>query len=318
MPLDGKKIYVAGHRGMVGSALVRNLESRGQNRILTRGRDQLDLKNQSAVEAYFEQEKPDVVFLAAAKVGGIHANNTFPAEFLYDNLLMAANIIHAAHRQDVERLVFLGSTCIYPKLAPQPIEEDSLLTGPLEPTNEAYAIAKIAGLKLCQFYRKQYGRLFHSAMPTNLYGPGDNYHPEHSHVLPALIRRFHEATENQTPTVSIWGSGTPKREFLHVDDCACGLIHLAELENPPDLVNLGTGSDVSIRELAELIGQITGYQGSLEWDSSKPDGTPRKLTDCSRLRATGWKHQISLREGIEQTYREDFLKAYQNEALRER
>lgn len=303
---------------MVGAALLRKLEALGCSTCITRTRDELDLKNQAAVDAFFADEKPEVVFLAAAKVGGIHANNTYPAEFLYDNLAMAANIIDAAYRHGTSRLVFLGSTCIYPKLAPQPIPEDSLLTGPLEPTNEAYAIAKIAGLKLCEFYRRQYGCCFHAAMPTNLYGPGDNYHPENSHVLPALIRRFHEATINRAPSVTIWGSGSPRREFLHVDDCASGLIHLAGLDTPPDLVNLGTGSDVSIRELAELIGEIVGFPGALDWDQTKPDGTPRKLTDCSRLHATGWQHTISLRQGIEQTYREDFLKAYRSEALRER
>lgn len=308
-------IYVAGHRGMVGSALVRALESRGASELLTTTREEVDLADQAQVEAFFQETRPQLVFVAAAKVGGIHANNTYPADFLYQNLILSANIIHAAYRAGTPRLVYLGSTCIYPRLAPQPIPEDSLLTGPLESTNEAYAVAKIAGLKLCEFYRKQYGVCYHSVMPTNLYGPGDNYHPEHSHVLPALIRRFHEAKESNTPEVVIWGTGKPKREFLHVDDVADGLLHLAGLENPPDLVNLGTGEDISIGDLAQLIAEVVGYTGDLTFDSSRPDGTPRKLTDTTRLHQTGWKHQIGLREGLEQTY-QDFRQRLESGKVR--
>lgn len=308
-------IYVAGHRGMVGSALVRALESRGASELLTTTREEVDLADQAQVEAFFQETRPQLVFVAAAKVGGIHANNTYPADFLYQNLILSANIIHAAYRAGTPRLVYLGSTCIYPRLAPQPIPEDSLLTGPLESTNEAYAVAKIAGLKLCEFYRKQNGVCYHSVMPTNLYGPGDNYHPEHSHVLPALIRRFHEAKESNTPEVVIWGTGKPKREFLHVDDVADGLLHLAGLENPPDLVNLGTGEDISIGDLAQLIAEVVGYTGDLTFDSSRPDGTPRKLTDTTRLHQTGWKHQIGLREGLEQTY-QDFRQRLESGKVR--
>ena len=296
------KIYVAGHRGMVGSAVVRELHQIGCDNILSRSSDELDLRDQSQVESFFATEKPDLVIFAAAKVGGIHANNSYPAEFLYDNLAMATNAIHSAYRNNVKRFLFLGSTCIYPRMAPQPIPEDSLLTSELEQTNEAYALAKIAGLKMCQYYRKQYGAMFHSAMPTNLYGPGDNYHPDHSHVLPALIRRFHEAKENNQPEVVIWGTGTPRREFLHVDDLAKAITHLVQLENPPDWVNVGTGSDISIQELAELIARIVGYNGSIKNDLSKPDGTPVKRTDTTRINNLGWHPQIELESGIKQTY----------------
>jgi len=314
--LAERRIFVAGHRGMVGSALVRCLKRHGARRILTRTRAELDLCDAAAVEAFYASERPEVVILAAARVGGIHANNTFPAEFLQENLAIALNGIHAAHRAGVQRLLFLGSSCIYPKLAPQPIQEDSLLTGPLEPTNEAYAIAKIAGLKLCQFYRRQYGALFHSAMPTNLYGPGDFYHPTNSHVLPALLRRFHEAREQARPEVTLWGTGTPRREFLHVDDLAEACVHLLGLESPPDWVNVGTGTDVSIGELAELVGRVTGYTGRLVFDTSKPDGTPRKLLDVSRIRATGWTPAIGLEDGVARTY-QDFLSEKASGTLRE-
>ncbi len=314
--LAERRIFVAGHRGMVGSALVRCLTRHGARHILTRSRAELDLCDAAAVEAFYASERPEVVILAAARVGGIHANNTFPAEFLQENLAIALNGIHVAHRAGVQRVLFLGSSCIYPKLAPQPIQEDSLLTGPLEPTNEAYAIAKIAGLKLCQFYRRQYGALFHSAMPTNLYGPGDFYHPTNSHVLPALLRRFHEAREQALPEVVLWGTGTPRREFLHVDDLAEACVHLLGLESPPDWVNVGTGTDVSIRELAELVGRVTGYTGRLVFDTTRPDGTPRKLLDVSRIRATGWTPAIGLEDGVARTYR-DFLSEKASGTLRQ-
>jgi len=291
---------------MVGGALVRALRSAGAKNLILRSRRELDLCNQSDVHDFFHQQRPDLVIFAAAKVGGIHANNTYPAEFLYQNLMMAANSIHAAYLAGVERFLFLGSTCIYPRMAPQPMQEDCLLSGPLESTNEAYALAKISGLKLCQFYRSQYGMLFHSAMPTNLYGPGDNYHPENSHVLPALLRRFHEAKLNGDPSVTIWGSGTPRREFLHVDDLASGLLHLCALKNPPDLVNVGTGSDVTILELAQAVARVVGYEGEIKTDPSKPDGTPVKRTDMTRMHATGWKARIDLAEGLAATY-QDFL-----------
>jgi GDP-L-fucose synthase len=296
------KLYIAGHQGMVGGALVRRYHREPGVTLLLRTRRELDLASQAAVDAFFAKEKPDVAIIAAAKVGGIHANNTYPAEFLFDNLAIAANTIHAAYRHGTPRLLFLGSSCIYPKHAPQPMPEDCLLTSPLEPTNEAYAIAKITGLKLCQYYRKQYGVLFHSAMPTNLYGPGDNYHPQNSHVLPALIRRFHEAREQSKPEVVAWGTGSPRREFLHVDDLADGCAFLLRTENPPDWINLGTGTDVTIRELTETVAAVTGYRGKITWDTTKPDGTPRKLMDVSRLAALGWRAQTSLREGIEKTY----------------
>lgn len=300
---------------MVGSAMVRRLEAAGFEHIITRTRSELDLTNAAAVDAFYAESKPDVVIIAAAKVGGIHANNTYPAEFLYDNLALELNLIHGAYRYGVKRLLFLGSTCIYPREAPQPIPEDSLLTAPLESTNEAYALAKIAGLKMCSYYRKQYGVVFHSAMPTNLYGPGDNYHPEHSHVLPAFIRRFHEAQINGASTVVTWGTGKPRREFLHVDDLADALLHLLELENPPDWVNVGTGVDLPIRELAEKVAAVVGYEGSIEHDLSKPDGTPRKLTDTTRLRATGWSPRIDLDAGLAATY-QDFLARLKSGELR--
>ncbi len=287
---------------MVGSALVRRFERDAGVALLLRTRSELDLTNQAAVEGFFAREKPDTAIIAAAKVGGIHANSTYPAEFLFDNLAIAANTIHSAYRAGVKRLLFLGSSCIYPKHAPQPMAEDSLLTGPLEPTNEAYAIAKIAGLKLAQFYRQEHGVLFHSAMPTNLYGPGDNYHPQNSHVLPALIRRFHEAREANRPEVVAWGTGSPRREFLHVDDLAEGVAFLLTQPNPPDWINIGTGTDVTIRELTELVATTVGYRGKIIWDSSKPDGTPRKLMDVSKLSALGWRARLGLREGVERTY----------------
>ena len=285
-------------------------------RLITADRSQLDLKNQSAVLSFFQTHRPEIVIFAAAKVGGIHANHTYPAEFLADNLFMATNVIEAAYRTGTERLLFLGSTCIYPRLAPQPIPEDSLLSSPLEPTNEAYAIAKIAGLKMCQYYRQQYGVMFHSAMPTNLYGPGDNYHPQNSHVLPALLRRFHEAKLTGAPSVTIWGSGTPRREFLHVDDLAAACLHLLSVPDPPDWVNVGTGTDVSIAELAQLVAQTVGYTGQIEYDRSKPDGTPVKRTDVTRLHQTGWQHRITLLEGLKVTY-EAFLRESQSKCLRE-
>lgn len=296
------KLFIAGHQGMVGSALVRRFHSEPGVTLVLRARRELDLTNQAAVEAFYAAEKPDGVIVAAAKVGGIHANRTYPAEFLQANLAIAANCIDSAHRHGVKRLLFLGSTCIYPKHAPQPMPEDALLTGALEPTNEAYAIAKIAGLKLAQYYRQQYGVLFHSAMPTNLYGPGDNYHPQNSHVLPALIRRFHEAKEQGAKEVLAWGSGTPRREFLHVDDLADACAFLLRIGDPPDWINIGVGTDVTIRELTETVAGVVGFKGRVTWDASKPDGTPRKLVDVSRLTALGWRARIALREGIERTY----------------
>lgn len=287
---------------MVGSALVRRFEHESGTTLLLRNRKELDLTSQTEVDAFYAAEKPDVAIIAAAKVGGIHANNTYPAEFLFDNLAIAANTIHSAYKHGVKRLLFLGSSCIYPKHAPQPMPEDCLLTSALEPTNEAYAIAKITGLKLCQYYRKQYGVLFHSGMPTNLYGPGDNYHPQNSHVLPALIRRFHEAKQEGRPEVVAWGTGKPMREFLHVDDLADACAFLLQLQNPPDWINVGTGTDVTIRELTETVAQTVGFQGRITWDSTKPDGTPRKLMDVSKLTGLGWKAKIGLREGVAQTY----------------
>ena len=296
------KIYVAGHRGMVGSAIVRNLRAKGFENIITRSRSELDLTNQAAVQAFFQTEQPDHVYLAAAKVGGIHANNVYRGQFLYENLMIEANIIHAAWECKVDKLLFLGSSCIYPKMAPQPLTEDALLTGPLEPTNEPYAIAKIAGIKLCETYRDQYGANFISAMPTNLYGPGDNYDLETSHVLPALIRKIHTAKMTGAPSVPLWGSGSPKREFMHVDDLAEACVHLMLDYDGTDWVNVGTGSDLSIRELAEMICSIVGYSGALDWDTSKPDGTPRKLMNVSKINSLGWKAKIGLREGIEGVY----------------
>ena len=315
------KIFIAGHRGMVGSAILRKLALDPNVEIVSRNRTELDLTNQAAVETFFAESSFDQVYLAAAKVGGIHANNTYPAEFIYENLMMEANIIHSAFRHGVKKLLFLGSSCIYPKLADQPMREEALLTGSLECTNEPYAIAKIAGIKLCESYNRQYGNShgidYRSVMPTNLYGPGDNYHSENSHVIPALIRRFHEAKVNDAPEVAIWGSGTPKREFLHVDDMAAASIHVMNLDShlyeqhtQPMLshINVGYGSDVSIAELAVLIGQTVGYKGGIVYDSSKPDGTPRKLMDSSRLNALGWQAHITLEEGLVSAYK-DFLTA---------
>ena len=296
------RIYVAGHRGLVGSAIVRALLARGFNNVITRTRDELDLLNRRDVDDFFTSEQPDYVFLAAAKVGGIGANNTYRYDFIYENLQLQNNVIDAAFRNDVNKLLFLGSSCIYPKMAPQPLKEDYLLTGPLEPTNEPYAIAKIAGIKLCEALRDQYGFNAISCMPTNLYGPNDNYDLETSHVLPALIRRFHEARERGDANITLWGSGTPKREFLHVDDAAAAMIFLMEHYEGRDFVNIGTGEDISIRDLAELMKSITGFEGEILWDSSKPDGTPRKLMNVDRLHALGWRHHYSLRDGIEHTY----------------
>ena len=297
------KIYIAGHRGMVGSAIHRLLESRGFENIITRTSKELDLRNQHAVHDFFGYEKPDYVFLAAAKVGGIHANNTYRAEFLYDNLMMETNIIHAARIHRVTKLMFLGSSCIYPKMADQPLKEEYLLNGYLEVTNEPYAIAKIAGIKLCEAYRAQYGSNFISVMPTNLYGYGDNYDLQNSHVLPALLRKFHEAKENNSPTVEVWGSGTPKREFLFADDLADACVHLMDNYDGSDIVNIGTGEDISIKELAETIKELTGFEGEITWNTSQPDGTPRKLLDVTRLHSLGWKHSTSLPEGLKLTYK---------------
>lgn len=297
-------IYVAGHRGMVGSAIVRLLEARGFSRIITRTSGELDLRNQSAVNAFFAEAKPDYVFLAAAKVGGILANDTYRGEFLYDNLMIQSNVVHASHMQGVQKLLFLGSSCIYPKMAPQPLREDYLLTGPLEPTNEPYAIAKIAGIKLCDAYRTQYGCHYISVMPTNLYGPNDNYDLQGSHVLPALIRKFHEARLSGAESVTIWGTGKPRREFLHVDDLAEACLHLMEHYDAPGLVNIGTGEDIEIGELARLVARIVGYEGQIIQDLSKPDGTPRKLMDVSKLYGLGWHHRIGLEEGIRAVYME--------------
>jgi GDP-L-fucose synthase len=296
------KLFIAGHNGMVGGALVRRFQREPGVELVLRTRRELDLTSAAAVEAFYAAERPDIAIIAAAKVGGIYANNTFPAEFLYENLAIAANTIQGAHRAGVGRLLFLGSSCIYPKHAPQPMPEDCLLTSPLEPTNEAYAIAKIAGLKLAQYYRKQYGVAYHSAMPTNLYGPGDNYHVQNSHVLPALLRKFHEAKLGGAVEVVVWGTGSPRREFLHVDDLAEACAFLLGLENPPDWINVGTGFDVTIRELTAIIEAVTGFGGRIVWDGTKPDGTPRKLMDGSRLAALGWRAAIDLREGIERTY----------------
>jgi GDP-L-fucose synthase len=318
------KIYVAGHRGMVGSALVRHFLANGHpvKSIVTRTHAELDLTNQAAVNAFFAEEKPDEVYLAAAKVGGIHANNTYPAEFIYQNLMMQANVIDAAFRNGIQKLLFLGSSCIYPKLADQPMREDALLTGTLEPTNEPYAIAKIAGIKLCESYNRQYGEShgvdYRSVMPTNLYGPGDNYHPENSHVIPALIRRFHEAKVNNAPSVTIWGTGTPKREFLYVDDMAAASVHVMNLpqttysqHTQPMLshINVGCGEDVTILEVAQAVAQTVGYTSPIHTDPTKPDGTPRKLMDSARLSALGWQAQVGLEVGLRAAY-EDFLARY--------
>jgi GDP-L-fucose synthase len=300
------RIFVAGHRGMVGSAIVRELNRQGFNNIITRTSSELNLRDQAAVGSFFQTERPDYVFLAAAKVGGIHANNTYRAEFLYDNLQIQNNVIHFSYIYGVKKLLFLGSSCIYPKLAPQPLKEEYLLTGALEPTNEPYAIAKIAGIKMCEAYRDQYGCNFISAMPTNMYGPNDNYHPENSHVLPALIRRFHEAKEAKLPVVTIWGDGSPLREFLYADDLASALVFLMLNYNEKLFVNVGFGSDISIGDLALLIKKVVGYEGELNYDSSKPNGTPRKLMDSSLLFGLGWKPTVSLEQGIAMAYR-DYL-----------
>jgi GDP-L-fucose synthase len=297
------RVFIAGHYGLVGSALVRRWRAAGYNNLLLRTRSELDLCNQAAVEMLFAVEKPEIVLLAAAKVGGILANNSRPAEFLRDNLVMQSNVIDAAHRHGVRKLLFLGSSCIYPKLAPQPMNEDSLLTGPLEPTNEWYAIAKIAGLKMCQAYRRQYGFNAIAAMPTNLYGPGDNFDLQNSHVLPALLRKFHEAKAQGAASVEIWGTGTPRREFLHVDDLADACFHLMQRHDSEQLINVGWGKDVSIAELATLVAKTVGYTGALRYDSSKPDGTPRKLLDTTRLTALGWQPRITLEKGLAETYR---------------
>ena len=300
------RIFVAGHRGLVGSAVVRLLRKKGYSNIITKSRDELDLTNQVAVNNFFVENLLEIVVMAAGKVGGISANNTYPAEFIYDNLAIASNTIHAAYKNNVKRFLFLGSSCIYPKHAEQPMREDCLLSSSLEPTNEAYAIAKIAGLKLCQYYRKQYGVMFHSLMPTNLYGIGDNYHPENSHVLPALIRRFHEAKINNSPTVTAWGTGSASREFLCADDLAEAILTSLSIKDPLDWINVGYGSDVTIKELTEIVAKVIGYKGEIIWDKTKPDGTPRKLLDSSEIFKTGWKPKINLEEGIKLAYN-DFI-----------
>jgi GDP-L-fucose synthase len=318
MPIDlNQKIYVAGHRGMVGSAIVRHLKAKGYNNIVTRTHAEMDLTDQQAVKAFFEQERPDQVYLAAAKVGGIYANNTFPAEFIYDNLMVQNNVIHEAFISGVKKLLFLGSSCIYPKLAPQPMSEDALLTGKLEPTNEPYAIAKIAGIKMCESYNRQYGQShgvdYRSVMPTNLYGPGDNYHPENSHVIPALIRRFHEAKVANAAEVVIWGTGTPKREFLYVDDMAAASVFVMDLDKATydsqtqpmqSHINVGFGSDITINELAHALAKATGYQGTISFDPTKPDGSPRKWMDSGRLNMLGWNPRVGLEQGLVQAYAE--------------
>lgn len=301
MNLDAK-IYVAGHRGLVGSAIVRNLEEKGYTNIICRTHKELDLTNQEAVRAFFEQERPEYVFLAAAKVGGIHANNTYPADFIYDNLMIQNNVIKAAHDFKIKKLLFLGSTCIYPKMAPQPIKEEYLLTGALEETNEAYAVAKIAGLEMCKFFKRQYGDNFISCMPTNLYGPNDNFDLKNSHVLPALIRKFHEAKVNNSDVVEVWGTGTPLREFLYVDDMADACVFLMENYDGEQHVNIGTGEEVSIRELAETVKEVVGFEGELVFNTEMPDGTPRKLTTVDKLHSLGWSHKVSLNRGIKLAY----------------
>jgi GDP-L-fucose synthase len=309
-----KRIFVAGHRGMVGSAIARCLTDKGYTNIITRSHAELDLTDQAGVRAFFAEEKPQEVYVAAAKVGGIHANNSYPAEFIYSNLMVEANLIHESWRAGVSKLLFLGSSCIYPRLAPQPMSEDALLTGKLEPTNEPYAVAKIAGIKLCESYNRQYGCDFRSVMPTNLYGPGDNYHPENSHVMPAMIRRFHEAKQADAPSVVIWGTGTPRREFLYVEDMAGACVHIMDLprevyaahtELMASHINVGTGEDLSIAELAQMVSNVVGYRGAIAYDTSKPDGTPRKLLEIARIRGLGWMPRTPLREGIARAY-EDF------------
>src|ERR1700735_1718832 len=310
--LKGKKVFVAGHRGMVGGALVRRLASEGAE-LQTVGRGEVDLRDQAQVAAWFAAKRPQAVFLAAAKVGGIVANNTLRAEFIYDNLMMATNVIHAAHQNGVEKLMFLGSSCIYPKLAPQPLREDSMLTGPLEPTNEPYAIAKIAGIKMVEAYRSQYGSDFINVMPTNLYGPGDNYHPEYSHVVAALIRRFHEAKLSGLSNVVVWGTGTPRREFLYVDDLADACIHLMKTYSSNELVNIGTGVDIAIAEFARVVAEVVGYAGTISYDRSKPDGTPQKLLDVERLARLGWRARTALHDGIKRAY-QAYLREHQQAA----
>ena len=295
-------IFIAGHSGLAGSAILRALQSRGYSRLIVRTHQELELTDARAVKEFFQQERPESVFLAAAKVGGIQANNTLPAEFLRENLLIQTHVLHEAWQAGVKKLLFLGSSCIYPKLAPQPIPESALLTGELEPTNDAYALAKIAGIQLCKAYRKQYGANFIAVMPTNLYGPHDNFHPEHSHVLPALLRRFHEAQRDGLKEVTVWGSGTPKREFLHSDDLASACLFLMEHYDSPEIINIGWGQDCTIRELAEMIAETVGYTGKLKWDDSRPDGTPRKVLDNRKLTALGWEPKISLQEGLRLTY----------------
>ncbi len=319
MTIAVPKIYVAGHRGMVGSAICRALQAQGNTNLVTRTHAELDLTHQAAVQTFFAQEKPDQVYLAAAKVGGIHANNTYPADFIYQNLMLQANVIEGAFRNGVQKLLFLGSSCIYPRMAPQPMREDALLTGTLEPTNEPYAIAKIAGIKLCESYNRQYGAShgvdYRSVMPTNLYGPGDNYHPENSHVIPALIRRFHEAKVNSAPSVAIWGTGAPRREFLYVDDMASASVHVMQLPKATydqhttpmqSHINVGSGSDVTIAEVAQAIAQTVGYTGRIEFDTTKPDGAPRKWMDSTRLNNLGWQAQVKLHDGLARAY-QDFL-----------
>lgn len=296
------KIYVAGHRGLVGSAIVRNLKAKGYENVIGRTHKELDLKDQAAVRAFFEQEKPDVVVLAAAKVGGINANNTTPADFAYENMQIQCNVIECCHRYHVKKLLFLGSTCIYPRMAPQPIPEDALLTGPLEVTNEAYAIAKIAGLEMCKFFKRQYGDDFISCMPTNLYGPYDNYDLQRSHVMPAMIRKFHEAKVQGAPTVELWGTGTPLREFLYVDDMADACVFLLENYEGEQHVNIGTGKEVTIKQLAETVKRVVGYEGEIVWNKDMPDGTPRKLTDVTKLHSLGWNHKVELEEGVKLAY----------------
>lgn len=296
------RVYLAGHHGLVGSALLRALKARGIKNVITQTRAELDLTDGPSTKAYLEAQRPEIVIVAAARVGGIGANSTYPAEFIYQNLAMAMNLVHGSWQTGIQRLLFLGSSCIYPREAPQPMQEGCLLSSPLEPTNEPYAIAKIAGLKLCQYYRKQYGVLYHSLMPTNLYGPGDNYHPYNAHVIPALIRRFDEAREANAPEVVMWGTGTPRREFLYVDDLANATLCLLESSNPPDLINVGSGEDQSLLEVANLIRETVGYKGKIIFDSSKPDGTPRKLLDISRICSMGWKPTISLRDGLALSY----------------
>jgi len=296
------KVYIAGHRGLVGSAIVRKLEQEGYANLITATSKELDLREQAATRDFFAQQQPDYVFLAAARVGGILANNSYPADFIYQNLMIEANVIESARLSGVKKLLCLGSTCIYPKLAPQPLKEEYLLTGPLEPTNEWYAVAKIAGIKMCQAYQRQYGSQFISAMPTNLYGPGDNFDLESSHVMPALIRKFHEAKAGNAPTVTVWGSGKPLREFLHVDDCAEACLYLMEHYAAEEIVNIGVGEDISIADLAGMVGEAVGYQGEIIYDASKPDGTPRKLVDTTKINGLGWQAGISLQEGIKSTY----------------